>query len=100
MTKVNTKISAKESNQAPKEINPPHYVINVRDVHGKMVQIQTVDLIESLCPQDAHLAHAYTYLTRAGRKSSASYVSDVTKCAWWCIRAAKFHGGHPELGDI
>jgi hypothetical protein len=70
------------------DINPSHYQIVI---NGKLVEL--VDINEALFSEDMHLSHAFKYLSRAGRKPSASYLSDVGKCLWWCAKAIMFHGG-------
>lgn len=83
---------------APSVVNSPsHYAITVKAAGGIPVQIEVVDLIEALYPQDAHMAHAMTYVCRAGRKHSSSYLEDLAKARWWITRAIQFHGGHPEV---
>lgn len=51
------------------------------------VEVQPADIIEAYFVDDGLLSQAAKYLLRAGRKGSASYVSDVGKCLWWCARA-------------
>ncbi len=79
------------------DVNPSHYLIEVKTITGAKVTIQAVDVIEALFAQDAHLAHAATYMLRAGRKKESSYIKDIAKCAWWCVRAVNFHGGHADI---
>lgn len=64
-------------------INPSHY-------RGETGRFQVVDVIEEFCPDDAHLAHACTYMLRAGTKPGSSYVQDLKKSIWWHERAIAF----------
>ncbi len=73
-------------------INPKHYEIKLRTVNGQTVKVEVVDIIEAICPQDAHMAHVMTYILRAGRKAKSSYVEDLKKARWWITRSLKFHG--------
>jgi len=66
-------------------INPKHY-----DIIVKGQPIQVVDLIEAIFPEDAHMSQALKYMLRAGRKTSSSFVQDMQKCIWWCVRALMF----------
>jgi len=72
---------------APRQsvINPKHY-----DIIVKGQPIQVVDLIEAIYPEDAHMSQALKYMLRAGRKTDASFVQDMQKCIWWCVRALMF----------
>ncbi len=90
---------AKAKPQAPphSDVNPSHYKFTCVTSMGSKVELQVVDVIEAICPNDAHLAHAMTYMLRAGRKSRSSYVEDIAKCAWWCVRAVNFHGGFRDI---
>ena len=76
------------------EINPKHY-----DLEVKGHKFEVADLMEAHFAQDAHLAQAFKYLMRAGRKADASYVADVGKCLWWCAKSIMFHGGTFELPE-
>ena len=76
------------------EINPKHY-----DLEVKGHKFEVADLMEAHFAQDAHLAQAFKYLMRAGRKADASYVADVAKCLWWCAKSIMFHGGTFELPE-
>ena len=74
-------------------INPKHYDLKV---NGQPVQV--ADIMEACFPEDMHLAQAFKYLMRAGRKADSSYIQDVSKCVWWCVRALMFKGAkHVEL---
>jgi len=76
-------------------INPKHYDIVIRG-H----KIQAVDVIEARFAEDAHLSQAAKYLLRAGHKTDSSYVKDVGKCIWWCVRALMFNKvKHIELPE-
>ncbi len=75
------------------DINPKHYEFKLG---GKIHQV--ADLMEARFATDVHLGQALKYMMRAGRKSNASYLSDVGKCIWWCAKAVMYHGGkHIEL---
>ena len=77
------------------KINPSHYTLTI---NGHTFEV--VDLMEACFPQDMHLAQAFKYMMRAGRKSDSSYIEDVGKCLWWCARSIMFHGGKSiELPD-
>ena len=77
----------------PTEINPKHYQFKL---DGKIYEV--ADLMEACFPNDMHLANALKYMMRAGKKPSASYVSDVGKCLWWCAKGLMYHGAkHIEL---
>lgn len=83
----------------PSRVNhPSHYTgIKVRTQAGQVVEVETVDLMEALFGEDIHLAQAFKYMGRAGKKKSASYIEDVAKCIWWCIRVVNAHGGHADV---
>jgi len=70
---------------AESNINPKHYVLTI---NGQPIEM--VDIVEAFFAQDAHLAFAIQYIFRAGRKSSSSYVEDVSKAVWWLVRALMF----------
>lgn len=75
------------------DINPSHYQFKL---NGQIFEV--ADLMEAHFAEDMHLSQALKYMMRAGRKPSASYVSDVGKCLWWCARALMFKGAkHIEL---
>ncbi len=75
------------------KINPKHYEVAI---NGQIVQV--ADIMEAHFPQDMHLAQAFKYMMRAGRKTDASYIEDVGKCVWWCVKAMMFKGAkHIEL---
>lgn len=76
-----------------KDTNPPHY----KGIIIKGVEVQPADIIEAYFPTDGLLSHAAKYLLRAGRKQSASYISDVGKALWWCARALIHAGGSVDL---
>lgn len=67
------------------------------------VPLQVVDIIELWASDNAHIAHALTYLLRAGRKVpkgktlEAAIVEDYAKAQWWIRRAIDFRGGHPDV---
>lgn len=65
-------------------IDPEYYQ---RVVRGQL--IEAVDVIEGWFPQDAHLAHAFKYMSRAGRKNGQPYITDIRKAKWWIDRALK-----------
>jgi len=67
-------------------INPKHYDLII---NGH--KFQAVDVIEARFAEDAHLSQAVKYLLRAGHKTDSSYVKDVGKCVWWCVRALMFN---------
>ena len=75
------------------DTNPQHY----KGVIIKGVEIQPADIIEAYFIDDGLLSQAAKYLLRAGRKQSASYLSDVGKALWWCARALIAKGGTVDL---
>lgn len=75
------------------EINPQHYQIKVNDR-----PVEVVDIQEALFAENMHLSHAFKYLARAGRKPTASYLTDLGKAVWWIIRGMQFKGAiHIDL---
>lgn len=87
---MNKKVTPKK---APSEVNPKHYKI---EVNGRPVEL--IDINEALFADNAHLSHAFKYLSRAGRKGTASYLSDLGKCVWWVTKAMMYKGAkHIEL---
>lgn len=65
---------------------PSHYQgITIDGVH-----IQVVDVIETFCHGDEHLAHVMTYLLRAGKKEGNPEIQDLKKAIWWIERKIKF----------
>ena len=95
-------VAAKKTNRAPlpkgdSSVNPKHYKITLKNELGQTFECQAVDIIEALYPDDAHMGHAMTYILRAGKKSSSSYIEDIAKCAWWCVRAVNFRGGFRDI---
>ena len=78
---------------AKNETNPSHY----KGIIIKGVEVQPADIIAAYFPTDGFLSQAVKYLLRAGRKDSASYLSDVGKALWWCAKAIFYHGGIVDL---
>ena len=56
------------------KINPKHYEVTV---NGHTHQV--ADIMEACFSQDMHLANAFKYMMRAGRKTGSSYLEDVGK---------------------
>lgn len=79
------------------DINPSHYKFMIRNCEGQTMEIEAADVVDALAINDGHLAHVLTYVLRAGRKTESSYVKDMGKAAWWCVRAVNAHGGHPDI---
>ena len=78
--------------------HPSHYNgVTVRTKDGATVEVEVVDMMEALFPDNLHLSQAFKYMARAGKKKSSSYVEDVAKCIWWCIRSVNAHGGHIDI---
>lgn len=88
--RTNIMVQSGQSPKKPKstDINPTHYQFKL---HGKLYEV--ADLMEVCFHDDMHLANAFKYLMRAGKKPTSSYISDVGKCLWWCAKAIMFHGG-------
>lgn len=87
--KTKAKAKAKTNGVTPvtkSTINPKHYDMVI---HGQPVQV--VDIIEARFADDAHMAQAMKYFLRAGHKGTSSYVEDVSKGIWWCVRALMFN---------
>ncbi len=57
--------------------HPPHYVAG---------GIETIDFIEAK-GFGYHLASVIKYVSRAGRKSTSTYIQDLEKAAWYLARA-------------
>ncbi len=90
--------AARERAKASSKVNhPSHYLFKCRTTEGVEVQLEAADIMEALFSEDIHLAQAWKYMERAGKKGSSSYVEDVAKANWWLSRAIRFHGGHPEV---
>jgi len=99
--------------KAPKDnIDPQHYQTVVRrsatfqpPPGADEIPIQVADVIETFVPDSAHLAHALTYLLRAGEKlypgmtREESRKEDIVKARWWLTRDIQFHGGHLKVSD-
>ena len=77
-------------------INPEHYDA-ILEVNGQKIPIQAVHVIDAFFAQDAHIAQAFKYLARAGKKETSSYVEDVAKARWWLEHSINIHGGHEEV---
>ena len=69
----------------PNLINPGHYVSE-----GSM---ESADVIEAFFAKNCHLAHAFKYMARAGKKPGNSEVIDLEKAKWWIERRIKYLGG-------
>ena len=67
-----------------KVINPDHY-------RPENSTIEAVDVIEVFFVDDAHLSHAFKYMSRAGKKDDNDYTQDIEKAIWWLQRAVKHH---------
>lgn len=74
--------------------HPSHY--QAEDRNG--TPIEAVDVIEAFAPDDPHLAHALTYMLRAGTKVEPededeieAYIRDLKKARWWITRAIEFY---------
>ena len=67
---------------------PPHY---------KSGGMEAIDVIEAFFADDFHLASAFKYLARAGKKGD--YVEDLEKAAWYLQREISRHGGTDKRLD-
>ena len=67
---------------------PPHY---------KSGGMEAIDVIEAFFADDFHLASAFKYLARAGKKGD--YVEDLQKAAWYLQREISRHGGTDKRLD-
>ncbi len=70
---------------------PDHYQFTIRALDGHEAIVDVAAVIEALFLQDAHLAQAFKYMARAGRKLGQPYTKDVAKSRYWHDRALKFH---------
>ena len=68
----------------PKKINPQHY-------HAS--GLQAVDVMEAFFKDDLHMAQAFKYMARAGKKETSPYEEDVEKAIWWLKRSLDFRTG-------
>ena len=59
---------------------PPHY---------KSGGMEAIDVIEAFFADDFHLASAFKYLARAGKKGD--YVEDLRKSIWYINREVERH---------
>ncbi len=73
-------------------LNPKHYEL---EVSGHKFEV--ADLMEARFDSDMHLSQALKYLMRAGRKPDSTYIKDVGKCIWWCVKAIMYRKGTFEL---
>ena len=67
---------------------PPHY---------KSGGMEAIDVIEAFFADDFHLASAFKYLARAGKKGD--YVEDLQKAAWYLQREIDRHASADERLD-
>ena len=67
---------------------PPHY---------KSGGMEAIDVIEAFFADDFHLASAFKYLARAGKKGD--YVEDLQKAAWYLQREISRHASADERLD-
>ncbi|WP_075811836.1 DUF3310 domain-containing protein [Corynebacterium sp. CNJ-954] len=72
------------------KINPQHY---------KRKNIEAIEVIESFFPESPHLANAFKYLSRMGRKDSEK--EECGKAIWYILRYLHATGqGHPDVGEF
>ena len=74
------------------KLNPSHYHTDSG--------MEAVDVMEEFFVQDAHLAQAFKYMARAGKKPESSYTQDVGKAAWWLVRACITYGGTQHIQGV
>lgn len=67
---------------------PPHY---------KSGGMEAIDVIEAFFADDFHLASAFKYLARAGKKGD--YVEDLRKSIWYLQREIDRHASADERLD-
>ena len=77
-----TSTAKKQVTKKASVINPSHYHFTV---NGQPIEV--VDIMLARFNDDACLSQACKYLLRAGHKADSSYIKDVGKCVWWCVRA-------------
>ena len=93
MQKARRAQAAKRKKQAHDDVEKPdHYQFTVRAIDGHETAVDVASVIEGLFIHDAHLAQAFKYMGRAGRKLGQPYTKDVAKARYWLTRALKFHG--------
>lgn len=86
--------STRKRHKDDSRVNHPSYY-QATDRDGNPIEVVTV--IEAFAADDGHMAHALTYLLRAGRKTIINddeieaYVEDLKKARWWITRAIEFY---------
>jgi hypothetical protein len=60
------------------------------------MEIEVIDIINALFAQDAHLATAFAYMARAGKKADNSYNQEIGKARRWLEFGLEHHGGTIE----
>lgn len=81
-----TSSSSTPTRSNPEVIDPDHYRGSGRSSLGPL-KVESVDVIEAFFRRDSHLAQAFKYMARAGKKPDNSYVQDLEKARWWLTRA-------------
>ena len=71
------------SPQEGDKINPTHY---------RAEGMQAVDAMEAFFKDDLHMAQAFKYMARAGKKETSPYEEDVKKAIWWLRRSLSSRG--------
>ena len=78
------------------KFNPDYYMSSTHDAEGW--NYETVNIAEAFFAHSPHLATAFIYQARAGRKSETSFEEDIRKAIWWLERSIKFHN-RPETAN-
>ena len=70
------------------------------------VAVEVVDVIEAFVPNNSHIAHALTYLLRAGAKvpegmtQEEAVKKDYGKAQWWIRRRIDYLGGDDNVPTV
>lgn len=62
------------------------------------VSLEAKLIMEAYFRHDSHLAQAWTYLARVGRKDNPS--QEIAKAAWWLLRWLVVEGAEKELTEL
>ena len=68
------------------------------DISSVTVPLEAVSVMEAYFRHDSHLAQAWTYLARVGRKDDPS--QEIAKAAWWLLRWLQSRGAEKELVEL
>ena len=65
--------------------HPSHYQFTSPVDPSK--KLESVEVMEIVFYDNIHLANAFKYMSRAGKKQGTSYVEDIEKAVWWLNRS-------------